>query len=249
MVLPFEQQPWYSEKIIHLPECYQVNDSKRPMGSAIPRPAEAGLPEHAFVFCCFNNSCKINAEMFDIWMRLMQTVEGSVLWLLQSNSLVVANLRREAAARGIDPARLVFAPPLDLPEHLARHSLADLFLDTLPYNAHTTASDSLWAGVPVVTTLGDTFAGRVAGSLLHAVGLPQLATRSLAQYESLARELATTPDLLVALRRELDANRRTRALFDCDRFRRHIEAAYATMWEIWQRGEPPQSFRVEPLSS
>jgi predicted O-linked N-acetylglucosamine transferase (SPINDLY family) len=148
----------------------------------------------------------------------------------------------------VSPERLVFAPPLDLPDHLARHELADLFLDTLPYNAHTTASDSLWAGVPVVTCIGGTFAGRVAASLLRAIGLPELVTRSLAEYEELALRLATDPALLGELRSKLAHNRQAHPLFDTDRFRRHIEMAYTRMWEIWQRGEPPQSFSIEPTA-
>jgi predicted O-linked N-acetylglucosamine transferase (SPINDLY family) len=247
VVLPFDQQPWYTEKIIHLPDCYQVNDSKRLAAPATPSRAEAGLPQGGFVFCCFNNSWKITPEIFDIWMRLLRRVDGSVLWLLEANSLTIANLRKQASARGIDPARLIFAPRADLPEHLARHRLADLFLDTLPYNAHTTSSDSLWAGVPVITVLGDRFAGRVAASLLNAIGLPQLATANLAEYEALAAKLATQPDLLQAMRRDLEANCRIRPLFDCDRFRQHIEAAYTTMWEIWLRGEPPRNFSIEPI--
>jgi protein O-GlcNAc transferase len=245
VVLPFDQQPWYTEQIVHLPECYQVNDSKRSAAAATPRRAEVGLPEQGFVFCCFNNSWKINPELFDAWMRLLRRVGGSVLWLLEANSLAAINLRKEAAARGVDPGRLVFAPRVDLPEHLARHRLADLFLDTLPYNAHTTTSDSLWSGVPVITALGDRFAGRVAASLLNAVGLPQLVTTTLADYEALAVKLATEPGLLQAIRRELEANRRTRPLFDCDRFRRHLEAAYTRMWDIWLRGEPPRSFAID----
>ncbi|HEY7298332.1 MAG TPA: tetratricopeptide repeat protein [Xanthobacteraceae bacterium] len=246
VVLPFDQQPWYTEKIVHLPDCYQVNDSKRSAATATPLRSEVGLPETGFVFCCFNNTWKINPQLFDIWMRLLRRVHGSVLWLLETNELAVANLRKEASARRIDPARLVFAPRVDLPEHLARHRLANLFLDTLPYNAHTTSSDSLWAGVPVVTATGDRFAGRVAASLLNSIGLPQLATASLADYEALALKLATEPALLEAVRRDLETNRHTLPLFDCRRFCRHIEAAYATMWEIWLSGEGPRSFSVEP---
>jgi len=185
--------------------------------------------------------------MFDIWMRLLQAVEGSVLWLYQSNTLSADNLRREAQARGIDPARLVFAQQAARPEHLVRHKLADLFLDSLPYNAHTTASDALWAGLPLVTCRGTTFAGRVAASLLQAVGLPELVTESLTDYEQLALRLAREPDRLRALRDRLAESRRAAALFDSQRFRRHIEAAYTTMWEIWQRGESPRSFSVDPI--
>ena len=183
IILPFDQQPYYTEKIVHLPESYQVNDRKRQIASRPPARSEAGLPEHVFVFCCFNGNWKINAQMFDIWMRLLGAVDGSVLWLFKSNNLAPANLRKEAQARGVDPARLVFAPFRDQADHLARLKCADLFLDTLPCNAHTTASDALWAGLPVLTCIGDTFAGRVAASLLNSVGLPELVTKSLAEYE------------------------------------------------------------------
>jgi len=180
-------------------------------------------------------------------MRLLAQVEGSVLWLLDGPH--ADNLRREAMSRGIEPSRLIFAPKLAPEQHLARHQLADLFLDTLPYNAHTTASEALWAGLPVLTCQGASFAARVASSLLNAVGLPELVTTSLADYEALALRLATEPALLAAARAKLARNRQTHALFDTDRLRRHIEAAYTRMWEIFERGEPPQSFAVAPLAS
>jgi predicted O-linked N-acetylglucosamine transferase (SPINDLY family) len=246
IVLPVDQQPFYPEKIVHLPDSYQVNDSKRRIASRIPTRRELGLPDHGFVFCCFNNNWKINAAMFDIWMRLLAAVDGSVLWLFRSNDLATANLRAEAKARGIDPARLVFAPFLDLPDHLARLKRAELFLDTLPCNAHTTASDALWAGLPVLTCIGDTFAGRVAASLLNGVGLPELVTNGLDEYEALALRLARDRPLLQSIRRKLEQNRLSSPLFDTDRFRRHLEAAYTTMWEMHRRGESPRSFRVDP---
>jgi protein O-GlcNAc transferase len=245
IVLPFDQQEFFYEKIVHLPDSYQVNDRKRPIGRR-PLRGQVGLPDDAFVFCCFNNSWKLNKEVFDIWMRLLAAVAGSVLWLFEPNSTVAGNLRSEAHARGIDPGRLVFAPPVDLPDHLARVALADLFLDTLPYNAHTTASDALWMGVPVVTCLGATFAGRVAASLLNAAGLPELVTQTSDEYAALAVRLATDPHLLQSVRAKLSDCRATCALFDTDRFRRHLEAAYRTMWDIWRRGEAPQSFSVDP---
>jgi len=245
-VLPFEEQPFYSEKIVHLPYCYQVNDSKRAISERTPSRREAGLPEQGFVFCCFNNNYKITPPVFDVWMRLLRAVEGSVLWLLDDNDTARESLRGEAAARGIDPARLVFAGRLDLAEHLARHRLADLFLDTLPYNAHTTGSDALWAGLPLLTCRGDGFAGRVAASLLYAAGLPELVTRDLGEYEALALRLAGDRSLLGALRHRLAQNRLACALFDTDRSRRHIETAYGTMWDLYRRGEAPMSFAVEP---
>jgi protein O-GlcNAc transferase len=249
IVLPFDQQPFYTEAIVHLPDSYQVNDSKRVIAAQALSRRDAGLPGDALVLCCFNNSFKITRAIFDVWMRILGKVEGGVLWLLQTNDIAAANLRREAQARGIDPHRLVFAPKVALADHLARHALADLVVDTLPYNAHTTTSDALWTGVPVVACLGGTFPGRVAASLLRAVGLPELVTASLEQYEALALSLATDRDRLAAVRRKLAANRLTHPLFDTDRFRRHLEAAYATMWDIWQRGEPPRSFSVSPVAA
>jgi len=248
IILPFDQEAFYTEKIVHLPDTYQANESRRADAAATPSRREAGLPDEGFVFCCFNNHLKITAPVFDVWMRLLAAVDASVLWLSEFNGAAAANLTRAAAARGVDPDRVVFAPRTEhLEDHLARLRLAGLFLDTLPYNAHTTASDALWAGVPVLTCRGTAFAGRVAASLLDAVGLPDLVTTSLADYEALALRLATDPRLLAALKVRLEHNRLRFPLFDGDRFRRHIEAAYTTMWQIWQRGEPPRSFAVAPL--
>ena len=242
-ILPMEQQRFFAEKIVHLPDCYLVNDSTRPIGMT-PTRAEAGLPDQGFVFCCFNNVWKITAPIFDVWMRLLQAVPGSMLWLKDGNDGVKANLRREAAARGVDPQRLVFAARLALDMHLARHRLADLFLDTFPYNAHTTASDALWSGLPVVTCAGESFVSRVAASQLHAIGLPELVADNLEGYEALAFKLARDETLLQSLRRRLEDNRLNAPLFDTDRFRRHMEAAYTTMWKASQRGAPPESFSV-----
>ncbi len=244
-VAPFEHQPFFTEKIVHLPDCYQVNDTKRNIADRTPTRKEAGLPERGFVFCCFNNNWKITPDVFGVWMGLLARVDGSVLWLLRDNESAERNLRKEAQTRGIDPSRLIFAGRLPLAEHLARHRLADLFLDTLPYNAHTTASDALWAGLPVVTQLGQSFAGRVAASLLNAIGLPELVTHSTEDYQVLALRLAKDPTPLKEYHNRLATNRLTHPLFDTDRFRRHIEAAYLQMWEIWRRGERPRSFAVE----
>jgi protein O-GlcNAc transferase len=244
IVLPFDQQDHYSEKIVHIPDCYWVNDSKRQVADEVPSRHSVGLPEDGFVFCCFNNSYKLTPPLFDVWMRLLRQVEGSVLWLLQTSDVGVRNLRSEAQARGIDPARLIFAPKMEISRHLARHRLADLFLDNLPVNAHTAASDALWVGLPVLTCPGHSFIGRVAASLLHAIGLPELVTASLDEYEALALRLARDREALQAIRRRLEANRNTYPLFDTHRLRRHIEAAYSTMWEICQRGESPRSFAV-----
>jgi predicted O-linked N-acetylglucosamine transferase (SPINDLY family) len=248
-VAPFEHQPFFTEKIVHLPDTYQVNDTKRKIAQLAPTRQEVGLPENGFVFCCFNNNWKITADTFSIWMRLLHRIEGSVLWLLADNRSAVRNLREQAQDRGIAQGRLVFAGHLPLDQHLARYRLADLFLDTLPYNAHTTSSDALWVGTPVITRLGESFAGRVAASLLNAIGLPDLVTHSADDYEALALRLAKDPALLAAYRNRLATNRMTHPLFDTDRFRRHIEAAYSQMWQTWQRGEKPRSFTVDGEAS
>jgi protein O-GlcNAc transferase len=246
-VIPPGHDAWYTENVVRLPDSYQVNDAKRHIAERTPTRREAGLPDTAFVFCCFNNSYKITPDVFDVWMALLRHVAGSVLWLLEANPTAVRNLRYEAQRRGVASERLVFAPKLHLEEHLARHRLADLFVDTLPYNAHTTASDALWAGLPVVTCTGSTFPGRVGASLLQAVGLPELITDSLEAYEALAFRLATSPAQLAAVRARLAQNRDSHPLFDAERFRRHLEAAYVTMWERSQRGEAPAEFAVEPV--
>ena len=246
-IIPAEHHGYYAEKVVYLPDTYQVNDTQRRSSQRTPSHAEAGLPEHGFVFCSFNNSYKITPPFFEAWMLLLREVEGSVLWLLADNAAATHNLRREAAARGVAPERLIFADRVGIEDHLARHRLADLFLDTLPYNAHTTASDALWAGVPVLTLLGTTFAGRVAASLLSAIGLPELVTHSLSEYQALAFKLATDAGMHADIKAKLARNRETHPLFDTDRFRRHIEAAYVTMWERCQRGKPPVSFAVEVI--
>jgi protein O-GlcNAc transferase len=245
-LIPPEHQDSYTEKVVYLPDSYQVNDSTRRIAEQTPTRAEAGLPETGFVFCCFNNNYKITPAVFDVWMRLLNQVEGSVLWLFEDNSAASRNLRQEAVRRGVAVERLVFAPRMALDEHLARHRLADLFLDTLPYNAHTTASDALWVGLPVLTCMGHAFAGRVAASLLSAVGLPELITSSPEEYEASALRLATEPSMLADIRARLMQNRKTYPLFDTARFCRHIESAYITMWERYQRGEPPAGFPVPP---
>jgi predicted O-linked N-acetylglucosamine transferase (SPINDLY family) len=246
IVIPEEQRPFFSEQVAYLPDTYQCNDSKRAIAPRAPRRSEMGLPENGFVFCCFNNNHKILPQMFDIWMRLLRQIDNSVLWLLQDNLAVVRNLSREAIARGVAPERLVFARRCMPADHLARQRLADLFLDTLPYNAHTTCSDALWAGLPVLTVQGDCFAGRVAASLLSAHGVPELITHSLEEYEAAALKLARDPAALTAIREKVVRHRDTHALFDTVSFTRNLEAAYLTMWERYQRGERPQTFSVSP---
>ena len=248
-VIPEDSRHAYAEQVVELPDCFMVNDDRRQIADRVPSRAQAGLPEHGFVFCCFNNAYKITPDVFDVWMRLLRHVEGSVLWLSTVHAAAAANLRREAQARGVAADRLVFAPRVARNEdHLARIRLADLFVDTLYYNAHVTAADALWAGVPVLTCPGATFASRVAGSLLGAVGLPELITTSLSDYETLALRLARDAALLSSLRQKLARNRATFPLFDTARFARHIEAAYVTMWERSRRGEPPSGFAVAPIA-
>jgi protein O-GlcNAc transferase len=244
IVLPFDRQPCYAERIVHLPDSYQANDCKRAIAARVPSREACGLPASGVVFCCFNSAWKISPAVFDIWMRLLRGVDGSVLWLLHDFDGTEANLCREAAERGIDPTRIVFAARMAPDDHLARHRLADLFLDTLPYNAHTTASDALWAGLPVITCRGESFAGRVAASLLHAAGLGDLVTSSLEEYELLALKLARDGPLRADIQRRLEQNRLQYPLFDSARFCRNIETSYETMWRCWQRGESPASFAI-----
>ncbi|MEW6690858.1 MAG: tetratricopeptide repeat protein, partial [Pseudomonadota bacterium] len=242
VVTPVEHAGDYTEKLVLMPDCYQVNDRRRAV-AATPSRGALGLPE-GFVFCCFNQSYKILPEVFSAWMRLLQAVPGSVLWLLEWNPATADNLRREADAHGIPAERLAFAPQLPLAEHLGRLAAADLFLDTCPYNAHTTASDALWAGLPVLTCSGETFASRVAGSLLHAVGLPELVTHSLPEYEALALRLARAPAELAALRGKLQRSRETAALFDTPRYVRNLEKAYEAMWATHSAGGVPRPIEL-----
>jgi len=243
-VLPFDQQPFYAEKIVHLPESYLVNDTKRLTPADPITREQAGLPVDAFIFCCFNLSSKITPQVFDVWMRLLRQIKGSALWLLRTHPATEENLAKQAAARGVDPTRLIYADRVPLDKHLARHRLADLFLDTLPYNAHTTANDALLAGLPLVTCLGKAFAGRVAASQLVAIGLPELVTQSLEEYEACALRLATEPLLLGKFRDRLQQNKLSYPLFNSGSYRGQIEAAYICMWELWQRGERPQNFAI-----
>jgi predicted O-linked N-acetylglucosamine transferase (SPINDLY family) len=248
IVVPDEHKGAYTEKVVHLPDTYLPSDRTRTIDERAPSRAEAGLPERSFVFASFNNAYKFSPTMFGVWMRLLSQVEGSVLWLPEHHPLTTLNLIREAGARGVDARRLVFARQVPSPAgHLARLRLADLFLDTLPYNAHTTANDALWAELPVLTCLGNSFAGRVAASLLHAVGLSELITNSLSAYEALALKLAREPERLAAVKAKLKHNRESHPLFDTARFTRHLEAAFTIMWERRQRGEQPKAFAVPSI--
>lgn len=242
-LMPPELAPHYSEAIVRLPHGYLPTDRQRPIALPPPRQAE-GLPPDAFVFCAFSGNYKISPDIFAIWLRLLAAVPGSVLWLVKGSEDASANLRAQAQQAGIDPARLVFAERTRFDQYLARYTLADLFLDTLPYNALATASDALWAGLPVLTCTGQTYVGRGATSIVRAAGLPELATSTLAEYEALALRLATRPAELAALRLRLQQNRAACPLHDTPAYTRHLEAAYTRMAQRWQSGQPPQSFDV-----
>jgi protein O-GlcNAc transferase len=244
-VIPDDDQKHYAEKVLYLPQCYQPNDSQRPLPARERTRMEYGLPETGFVFCCFNNLYKITPGIFEVWMGLLREAEGSSLWLLEGTPAAIRNIHAHAARRGIAPERIVFAPHIALAQHLARYRHADLFLDTLPCNAHTTASDALWMGVPVLTVTGETFAGRVATSLLHAVGLPHQCMRSIADYAVQAMRLASTPSELSALKEHLERGRTAFPLFDTARYCRQLEAAYQEIWARHARGERPSTLAVE----
>jgi predicted O-linked N-acetylglucosamine transferase (SPINDLY family) len=245
-VIPPGDESFYAEAVVRLPGSYQPNDPSRAIAQTVGGRADAGLPDRGFVFCCFNAAYKITPQQFDSWMRIVSAVEDSVLWLLDANHAAKANLRREASVRGVDASRLVFAPELPNAEHLARLRFADLFLDTLPYGAHTTASDALWAGLPVLTRRGAAFPGRVGASLLCAVGLPELIMDSGDDYEAAAIGLAREPRRLAALRQRLAGNRATCALFDVAAFTPHLETAFETMQARKREGRGPQGFNVRP---
>jgi protein O-GlcNAc transferase len=248
VLVPESSRQHYSEKLVYLPHSYQVNDAKREVSDRKFGRLDCDLPETGFVFCCFNRCYKINPETFDCWMGLLRQIDGAVLWLFEDNPTAGANLRKEAAARGVDATRLVFAKHLPIAEHLVRSRLADLFLDTLPYNAHGTTSDALWSGLPVLTLIGETFAGRVAASLLNAVGLPELIATTRDEYEKLALALARDPERLAALKEKLMRNRLTMPLFNTEMTTRHIERAYQEMYERHRRGLPPDDIEVACLS-
>jgi protein O-GlcNAc transferase len=243
-LIPDHLQLGYSEKVVYLPDSYQANDSKRVIADKKFTRQELGLPETGFVFSSFNNNYKILPAIFDSWMRILNTVEGSVLWLFEDNNFATESLKNEAEKRGIDSNRLVFAKRMSLPEHLARHQQADLFLDTFPYNAHTTASDALWAGLPIITLMGESFASRVAASLLYAINLPELVTTSQAEYELLAIELAANPLKLNSIKQKLTKNRLTTPLFNAQLFTKNLEATYMQMYERDMADLPPEHITI-----
>ena len=244
IVAPPGDEQWFTEKLVRLPHAYQINDRERPTPEPHGTRSDYGLPEAGVVFCNFNGNSKFTPVVFDSWMRILRGVPGSVLWLYTGSEDTVDNLRREAERRGVVPARLVFARSAPYVDHIARYALADLFLDTLPYTAHTTASESLWMGCPLLTCMGRAFPGRVAASLLTAAGYPELITHSPAEYESVAIKLGNNPARLAALRDALTKTRATCHLFDTPAVVKQLEAAYTRMWDAHMAGKPPEGFAV-----
>ena len=246
VVIPENQRRHYTEKVIYLPNSFLPHDSRRAIATGVFTRGDLGLPSNGFVFCCFNNNYKITPHTFDSWMRILTRVENSVLWLSQNESIAATNLRREALRRGVDGDRLIFADRVSsMPVHLARQRVADLFLDTLPYNAHATALDALWAGLPVLTCVGEGFASRVAASLLSAISIPELITKTMTQYESLAVHLATNPRYFAEIKQKLARNRTEAPLFQTKTFTRYLEAAYANIYERYRANLPPQDIHVD----
>jgi predicted O-linked N-acetylglucosamine transferase (SPINDLY family) len=244
IVIPLSQKCNYSENIIYLPNCYMPQDNTRQISDKPISRLDYGLPENEFVFCCFNNTFKISYKEFDIWMRLLSKIDGSVLWLLKTNKWAEANLKEEAINRGIHSDRIIFADPLPVAEHLGRLKLADLFLDTFNFNAHTTASDALWAGLPIVTKMGNGFAARVAGSLLTSLGLPELTTTSEQAYEKLILDLATNPNKLKKIKNKLINNRKSAPLFDTEKYTQQLEEVYTMAYQRYADGLPPIGFKI-----
>jgi predicted O-linked N-acetylglucosamine transferase (SPINDLY family) len=245
VVIPENNRKWYSEKVVYLPNSFMPNDINRPISSKVFARKDFGLPDDGFIFCCFNNGYKYNPEILDSWVRILNAVPNSVLWTTENNSLFKKNIQAQFEQRGIDAQRVIFATRIDDPaEHLARHQLADLFLDTTPYNAHTTACDALWAGLPLITRLGETFPGRVAASLLSALGLPELITNSEVEYESLAIQLANNKSALQLIREKLKQNRDMSPLFKTEQYTDNIERAYIKMHDDYVSGKSPQAFKV-----
>jgi predicted O-linked N-acetylglucosamine transferase (SPINDLY family) len=245
VVIPREYKDGMAEKIIYMPNSYQVNDRNRLISTSIKTREELGLPPSGFVFCCFNNNYKITPLVMDGWVRILGAVEGSVLWLYQDNPYAVKNLRQEAKKRGLDINRLIFANRVDLPDHLARYKVADLFLDTAPCNAHTTASDALWAGLPVLTRIGESFGARVAASLLQAIGLPELVFDTQEAYEKFAIELANNPSQLREIKLRLEKNILTKPLFNTPLFTKHLEKGFLEAYQLHQAGKPADHIYVD----
>ena len=244
-LIPKKNQKYYSENIIYLPNTYQVRDSTQKISNKIFTKDELGLPKNSFVFCCFNQNYKITPSVFDIWMRLLKKVEKSVLWLIKDNDVAVYNLKKEAEKRGVKSDRIIFAKHMPVPEHLARHKIADLFVDTFPYTAHTTCSDALWSGLPVITRMGQSFASRVAGSLLNAVNLKELITKTEKEYEDLILKLAKNPKQLKKIKNKLKKNRLKEPLFNSKLYTKKIESAYKKVYERYNSDLPLKNIEIK----
>ena len=244
-LIPKKNQKYYSENIIYLPNTYQVRDSTQKISNKIFTKDELGLPKNSFVFCCFNQNYKITPSVFDIWMRLLKKVEKSVLWLIKDNDVAVYNLKKEAEKRGVKSDRIIFAKHMPVSEHLARHKIADLFVDTFPYTAHTTCSDALWSGLPVITRTGQSFASRVAGSLLNAVNLKELITKTEKEYEDLILKLAKNPNQLKEIKNKLKKNRLKEPLFNSKLYTKKIESAYKKIYEMYNSDLPLKNIEIK----
>ena len=245
ILIPQKNQKDYSEKIIYLPHCYQVNDSNKKISDKVFTRKELELPKDGFIFCCFNKNYKITPNVFDCWMKILKKVKGSVLWLFEDNPITIKNLQQEANKRNVGSDRLIFAKPMALDKHLARHKVADLFVDTFPYTAHTTCSDALWAGLPVLTCTGESFASRVSASLLNAIGLSELAAHTHKEYEDMAIELANNPIRLKEIKNELEKNKLEKPLFNTKLFTKHIESAYTEMHKKYIKNEKPDHIKIQ----
>ena len=245
ILIPKENQKFYSEKIIYLPNTYQVRDSTQKISNKIYNRKDFGLPEKNFVFCCFNQNYKITPNVYDIWMRLLKKIEGSVLWLIKSSDEGANNLKKEAHKRGVNSNRIIFAEKISQPDHLARHKLADLFIDTFPYTAHTTCSDSLWSGLPVVTRIGESFASRVGASVLNAIGLEELITKTEQEYENLTTQLATKPEFLKKIKKKLEKNKNKEPLFNTKLYTSHIEKAYIKIYNNYQSNLSVENIEIK----
>mgnify|MGYP003951901365 CR=1 FL=1 len=244
-LIPKENQKYYSEKIIYLPNTYQVRDSTQKISNKIFTKDELNLPKNSFVFCCFNQNYKITPSVFDIWMRLLKKVEKSVLWLIKDNDVAAYNLKKEAEKRGIRSDRIIFAEHIPISEHLARHKVADLFVDTFPYTAHTTCSDALWSGLPVITRMGQSFASRVAGSLLNAINLKELITKTEKEYENLILKLSKNPKKIKEIKNKLKKNRLKKPLFNSKLYTKKIEYAYKKIYERYKSDLPLKNIEIK----
>ena len=245
ILIPKENQKFFSEKIIYLPDSYQPNDFTKKISKKIFTREELGLPKNGFVFCCFNQNYKITPNIFDIWMKILKKIEGSVLWLIKDSNEGANNLKKEAKKRGINPHKIIFAKRMTASEHLARHKMADLFIDTFPYTAHTTCSDALWSGLPVITLMGQSFASRVSGSLLNAIGLKELITSTKKEYEDLIFELATNPKKLKSIKSKLNKNKLTKPLFNTKLYTKKIEASYIKVYKRYQSNLPLKNIKIK----